>query len=68
MVSGLKTMTATFMVYIKAERTRSTNPSCEKCDTGVCNWRYGAKSSSTADLEAPKYLFPASAELGMMYN
>ena len=36
--------------------------------TGVCNWRYGAKSSSPTDLEAPKYLFPASAELGTMYN
>ena len=34
----------------------------------MCNWRYGAKSSSTADLEALKYLFPVSAELGTMYN
>ena len=27
--------------------------------TGVCNWRYGAKISSTADLEAPKDIFLA---------
>ena len=24
---------------------------------GVCNWRYAAKISPRADLEAPKYIF-----------
>ena len=35
-------------------------------NAGVCNWRYGAKISSTADLEAPKYIFSAPLQLTAM--